>query len=366
MIHRVRASISFTALRHNLSVARQFAGKRKLLAVIKANAYGHGLIPAAEALADADAYGVTEINEAEQLAASEPGLPIVILQGIIEESDIPRIAQGGFQVVVHREQDLHWLENHLDKHPPAAPLTFWLKMNSGMGRLGIQPDKFIKAYHRLKKKSWCHEVILMTHLASGNLLDAPLNWQQVECFTEVTEEVSAATTSLPASSALLAGMGANTTWVRPGIMLYGSSPFPYADTERRREAFDLRAVMKLEARLIAIQDCKAGDNVGYCSQFICPRDMRIGIVSVGYADGYPSNAPNGTPVLVDGIRSVTTGRVSMDMIAIDLSSAPSADLNSVVTLWGDELSLDEVAQHTGILSYNLTCSIAPRVERVYG
>lgn len=366
MIHRVRASINLNALRHNLGVAREHAGRRKLLAVIKANAYGHGLLSAAEALSDADAYGVTDINEAEQLAASEPGLPIVILQGIIEESDIPRLTRGGFQLVVHREQDLQWLESHLEKHPPAAPLTFWLKMNSGMGRLGIHPAKFIRAFHLLKKKSWCHEVILMTHLASANLLDAPLNTQQVECFTRVTEELSAAATSLSASSALLAGIGDSTTWVRPGIMLYGSSPFPYADTQRRREAFGLRAAMTLEARLIAIQDCRAGDNVGYCSQFICPRDMRIGIVSIGYADGYPSNAPNGTPVLIDGIRSVTTGRVSMDMIAIDLTPAPEARPGSLVTLWDDVLSLDEVAQHTGILSYNLTCSIAPRVDRVYG
>jgi alanine racemase len=366
VIHRVRASIKLNALRHNLGVARQHAGKRKLLAVIKANAYGHGLIPAAEALATADAFGVTDINEAEHLATTEPDIPIVILQGIIEESDVPRIAKGGFQVIVHREQDLQWLESYLDRHPPAAPLTFWLKMNSGMGRLGIQPENFIRTYQLLKAKSWCQDVILMTHLASGNLLDAPLNAQQVACFNKVTEALPAADSSLPATSALLAGIGQNATWVRPGIMLYGSSPYPYADKERRREAFGLQAVMTMQARLIAIQDCKAGDNVGYCSQFICPRDMRIGIVSIGYADGYPSNAPNGTPVLVDGIRTVTTGRVSMDMIAIDLSPAPGASLDSTVTLWGEDLSLDEVAEHTGILSYNLTCSVAPRVERLYG
>lgn len=366
MIHRARANINLGALSHNLRIARQHAGKRKVLAVIKSNAYGHGLLPAAEALNDADAYGVTEINEAEQLASFGADKPILILQGIIEKKDIPRIAEAGHQTVLHRPEDLKWLEEVLDASPPPEPLTFWLKMNSGMGRLGLRPDDFIASYHKLKGKPWCRDIVVMTHLANGNLLDSALNQQQLETFERAVHDLPEATSSIPASSALLAGFGKNCDWVRPGIMLYGSSPFPFSDASLRREKFDLRAVMTLEARLIAVQDCRAGGNVGYCSQFICPRDMRIGIVSVGYADGYPSNAPNGTPVLINGHRSITTGRVSMDMIAIDLTPSPEAKPGDTVTLWGEDLSLDEVADHTGILSYNLTCSVAPRVDRSYG
>ncbi len=366
MIHRVRASINLHGLSHNLRVARQHAGQRKLLAVIKANAYGHGLLPAAEALREADAFAVTDINEAEELASILEPASILILQGILEHSDIPRISQTGFQVVIHREEELHWLEQALDTKSPKAPLTFWLKMNSGMGRLGIQPDRYPAVYQKLKAKPWCGDIIAMTHLANANLPDSALNQQQVEIFSRVSSELDDCSRSIAASSALLAGFGEHSEWVRPGIMLYGSSPFPYSNASLRRDALGLQAVMSLQAKIIAIQHCRAGDNVGYCSQFICPQDMPVGIVSIGYADGYPSNAPNGTPVLVDGIRTESCGRVSMDMIAVDLSPVPDARLGSVVSLWGDILSLDEVAEHTGILSYNLCCSIAPRVERVYG
>jgi len=366
VIHRVRASINLNALSHNLRVARQRAGLRKLLAVIKANAYGHGLLPVAEALSEADAYAVTDIEEAEALAGILDPASIVILQGILEHSDIPRIAQAGFQVVIHREAELLWLEQALDSKNPKTPLTFWLKMNSGMGRLGIRPERYLAVYQQLKAKPWCRGIVAMTHLANANLPDSALNLEQLETFTRVSSEIVDCSSSIAASSALLAGFGENSEWVRPGIMLYGSSPFPYSNAGLRRDALGLQAVMSLQAKIIAIQHCRAGDNVGYCSQFICPQDMPVGIVSIGYADGYPSNAPNGTPVLVDGVRTVSCGRVSMDMIAVDLSPVPGAELGSVVSLWGDSLSLDEVAEHTGILSYNLCCSIAPRVERVYG
>jgi len=366
---RVKANINLKALTNNLEVARtyaqNYANNRKIVAVIKANAYGHGLIPAAEALQAADIYGVTDIDEADQLAASGPDKPILILQGIIERTDIGRIAKAGYQVVIHHLQQLAWLEEELSNIKLAQPLSLWLKMNSGMGRLGIQPADYVKAFQNLQSKVWCKEIILLTHLANGNLIDSTLNQQQLAIFDKTAKQIPEAATSIPASSGLLAGFGDNTDWVRPGIMLYGSSPFPYANENLRRETFGLQAVMTLESKIISIQNCKAGDSVGYCSQFICPQDMRIGIVSIGYADGYPSNAPNGTPVLVNGKRTGTVGRVSMDMIGIDLSKHAQANIGDTVTLWGDELSLDEVAEHTGILSYNLTCSISPRVEKVY-
>jgi len=365
VIHRAKSTINLKALRHNLEIARSHANKRKVVAVIKANAYGHGLVPVAEALQAADIFGVTDIDEADQLNASGCDKAILILQGIIERSDIARIARHGHQLVIHNLEHLSWLEEELDKINFAKPLSFWLKMNSGMGRLGIMPADFVSAYRSLQSKPWCHEVILMTHLANANLRDSALNQQQLDTFDAISALIPDAATSIPASSALLAGFGKRSTWIRPGIMLYGSSPFAFPNEQSRRESFGLQAVMTLQARLISIQNCKAGDNVGYCSQFICPRDMLIGIVSIGYADGYPSNAPNGTPVIINNKRTVTTGRVSMDMLAIDLSPAPDARIGDSVTLWGEELSLDEIAEHTGILSYNLTCSIASRVTREY-
>ncbi|MDG2090668.1 MAG: alanine racemase [Gammaproteobacteria bacterium] len=365
MIHRVKATINLSALNNNLKVARSHAKNRKVVAVIKGNAYGHGLIPVAEALQDADTFGVTDVDEADLLAASGNTKPILILQGIIERADINRIAKVGYQVVIHHFEQLAWLEKELAKINLTKPLSIWLKMNSGMGRLGITPTDYVKTYQNLQNKAWCKEVILMTHLANANLIDSDLNQHQLSTFSKITQELPDSATSIPASSGLLAGIGDNTDWVRPGIMLYGSSPFPFSDEHLRREAFGLHAVMTLQSNLISIQNCKAGDNVGYCSQFICPQDMRIGIVSIGYADGYPSNAPNGTPVLINGKRTVTVGRVSMDMIGIDLSDLAEAKIGDTVTLWDDELSLDEVAEHTGILSYNLTCSIAQRVEKAY-
>lgn len=365
MIHRVKSTINLKALTHNLEIARSHAKNRKIVAVIKANAYGHGLIPAAEALQAADIYGVTDVDEADLLAASGTDKAILILQGLIERADIQRIAEAGYQVVIHSLEQLGWLEEELSNINVATPLSLWLKMNSGMGRLGIMPADFAAAYQHLQSKPWCQEVILMTHLANANMRDSTLNQQQLDTFADISKQIPEASCSIPASSALLAGFGESADWVRPGIMLYGSSPFAFSDEQSRRQRYGLQAVMTLQARLISIQHCKAGDNVGYCSQFICPYDMRIGIVSIGYADGYPSTAPNGTPVLINGKRSVTTGRVSMDMIAIDLSPDPDAQIGDSVTLWGDDLSLDEVAEHTGILSYNLTCSIANRVAREY-
>ncbi len=366
-MHRVQARISPAALAHNLQIARSLAPGRKLLAVIKANAYGHGLLQAAEALAGADMFGVTDVYEADTLQAQGCEKAILVLQGIIQADDIRRCAERGYQLVIHSVEQLALLDDLLSAGSPVKPLHIWLKMNSGMGRLGIAADDYAATYRKLLARPYCGEVVMMTHLANASLPDSALNALQMENFSRIRASLGepAPAASIAASSGLLSGFGL-ADWVRPGIMLYGSSPFAWQDEHRRRGHFGLRAVMTLEARIIAIQNLQAGDNVGYCSQFICPRDMRIGIVSIGYADGYPSNAPNGTPVMAGGQRTVTTGRVSMDMIAIDLSTIPAVQVGDTVELWGEHISLDEVAEHTGILSYNLTCSIAARVRRIYG
>lgn len=366
MSQRIRATIERSALSHNFAIAQLGAKGARVLAMIKANAYGHGLIPVAEALSGADAYGVTDIDEAEQLRASGTAKPIVILQGLIHRSELARVALQGFQLVVPSVDHLAWLEEDLPQLPLAAPLTFWLKLDSGMGRLGIPPQDFAAACRKLQAKPWCAQVVVMTHLANASMPDSALNRTQLACFANLHQELRYVPhqTSIAASSALLA-LDTKADWIRPGIMLYGSSPFAWHDTTRRREAFGLKAVMTLEARVIAVANHQAGANIGYNSQFICPRPMRVGIVACGYADGYPSNTPNGAPVSVCGRRTVTLGRVSMDMLAIDLSPVPEAQPGDYVELWGRNVSLDEVAAHTGILSYNLTCSVSARVPRTY-
>lgn len=366
MTQRIRATIDRSALGHNLAVARQHARGAHMLAMIKANAYGHGLVPVAEALQDADAFGVTDVNEAEQLRAGGCEKPIIVLQGLIDRSEIPRIAMQGFQLVVPGLEHLAWLEEDLPKLPLPAPLTFWLKLDSGMGRLGIPARDFAAACQRLQAKPWCAQVIMITHLANASLPDSALNRTQLACFAQLHEELRYVPhqTSLAASSALLA-LDTQADWVRPGIMLYGSSPFAWTDEGRRREHFGLKAVMTLEARLLQAAEYPAGANIGYNSQFVCPRPMRVGIVACGYADGYPSNTPNGAPVAICGRRSETLGRVSMDMLAVDLSAIPEAQPGMYAELWGNVVSIDEVAAHTGILSYNLSCSVSPRVPRVY-
>ncbi|MES2625281.1 MAG: alanine racemase [Pseudomonadota bacterium] len=384
MHHRIQATINRKALAHNLAIARAHARGGKIVAVIKANAYGHGLLPVAEALHEADIFGVTDLEEAERLRAGSIAKEILILQGPMARHEVARAAQQGFQLLLHGAHQLAWLEEELATIRIEKPLTLWLKLESGMNRLGLSPIEFDIAYTALKTKPWVHNIVLTTHLANSSMPEAALNSEQLNNFhacknslghSENEDSIAASASLLaldkpatPTTSDALVQQVFNqsvSTWARPGIMLYGSSPFLWQDTKRRRETFGLQAVMTLQARLISIRDVPAGASIGYNSQFICPSPMRVGIVSIGYADGYPSNTPNGAPVMIQGKRTQTIGRVSMDMLAIDLTSIESAQTGDVVTLWGDDISLDEVAAHTGILSYNLTCSISSRVPFVY-
>lgn len=388
---RAWADIDLEALKNNFRIARKLAAGARMAAVIKADAYGHGLLQAAETLRDeADLFGVTDLEEARRLAAAEPGKPILILQGFIQPAEIKALAEGGFQLVVHSLEQLAMLEEKLARLNLKAPLTIWLKMDSGMGRLGILPKDYPGAWRKLAGKPYTGRLIMMTHLANASLPDSGLNLRQLHCFDEMRERLKGVKeTSIASSAGLMGDFGfpggvaavpsgrppyarplerfdVRSDWARPGLMLYGSSPFPYELGQYRAEATGLEPVMTFRSRLIAVKDLKAGDNVGYCSQFICPEDMRVGIVCAGYADGYPSNAPNGTPVLVSGRRAHTVGRVSMDMLAVDLSQLPEARPGDPVTLWGRGLSIDEVADVTGIISYNLLCSVTTRVKFHYG
>jgi alanine racemase len=344
--HRIQATIDLGALKHNLEVARLHAKGGHVVAVVKANAYGHGLVAAAEALHEADLFAVTDVEEAERLRQAGIEKGILILQGIIGPADLPLILQNGYQPVIHRGEDLQLLEEAVALRPPKTPLTLWLKLDSGMGRLGLTPEACVSQALLLRTKAWVKKVVLVTHIASASDPEARLNKHQLAQFEAVHAQIPWCSRSIASSAGLLA-LDCATDWNRPGIMLYGSSPFSWQDTARRREIFDLKAVMTLQARLISIKDHQAGDSIGYNSQFVCDKATRVGTISCGYADGYPSLTPNGAPV------------------AVDLSDFPDATLGMPVELWGNTVSLDEVAAHTGILSYNLTCSITTRVPKCY-
>lgn len=366
-MHRVQASIDLKALQHNFQIAKSRSGASRVAAIIKANAYGHGLEQVAHALSQADLFGVTDVHEAVALQSAGVEKPILVLQGLMNPEDLHLIAEHQFQLVVHSSDQLAHLDDVLSKLTLKKPLTLWLKMDSGMGRLGISPNAYAMTYRALLGRPYTESIVMMTHLANANDPDSPLNRRQLDTFREAESllEQEKPRTSIPSSAAILSDLPVACDWARPGIMLYGSSPFAYGQENLRREAFDLKAVMTLQARIIDVKDMKKGDNVGYSSQFICPGDTRVGIVSIGYADGYPSNAPNDTPVMVAGKRTATLGRVSMDMLAINLSDIPEAKVGDLATLWGQDISLDEVAAKTGILSYNLTCSVARRVDFEY-
>lgn len=366
MSHRVVATIDRRALAHNLEIARQYAPLSKVLAVIKADAYGHGLLACAEALRAADVLGVTDVEEAERLRRHGIHQDILVMQGILDKSDVRRIAELGLQVVIHRTEDLALLEAELGRMRLPHRLTFWLKLDTGMGRLGIQPAEVERVHLALRRQKWTEEVILMTHLANAGTPESALNSTQVLNFARSCQALADFTpqTSIAASAALLA-LDVHGDYIRPGLMLYGSSPFAWQDAERRRDQFGLHNVMTLQARLISIHQHQSGDNIGYNSQFICPQPMCVGIVSIGYADGYPSHTPNGCPVLVGDQRTHTVGRVSMDMLAIDLTNCDEAKVGDWVTLWGERLPIDEIAAHTGVISYQLSSGLSQRVPRIY-
>lgn len=346
----IRALIDVHAVRHNVQVARGFAGASRILAVAKANAYGHGLMHVLPALGACDGIGLLEIDAACQLRAAGYTKPIVLLEGFFDEDDLTTMAQHGLSPVVHSARQL----DTLMRVTLSAPLCVWLKMNTGMNRLGFAPTEFHRALAALAASANVSRTVLMTHFASSD--DGMGVADQIALFDR-TCRGGAHARSLANSAALIAHAASRADWVRPGIMLYGASPF----ADREASALGLRPAMHLTSRLIAVQQVKAGDTVGYGMAFRAVNEMRIGIVACGYADGYPRHAPTGTPIAVEGIRTRTVGRVSMDMIYVDLTPVPQANVGSAVELWGNTVSVDDVATASGTVGYELLCALAPRV-----
>lgn len=343
-----RALIDLQALRHNYRLARELSGA-KALAVIKADAYGHGAVRCALALeAEADGFAVACIEEALELRAAGIKGPILLLEGFFEASELALISANDLWCVVHSL----WQLEAIEQSDVAKPLKVWLKLDSGMHRVGLHPKDYQQAYQRLLASGKVARIVLMSHFARADELDAQATAQQLAVFEEARQGLSAEC-SLRNSPAVLGWPQVPSDWVRPGIMLYGATPFEVPQAEASR----LQPVMTLQSRVISVRELPAGEPVGYGAKFLSPRPTRVGVVAMGYADGYPRQAPTGTPVLVAGKRSQLIGRVSMDMLCIDLTDVPEATLGSPVELWGKQVLASDVAGHAGTIPYQLFCNL---------
>lgn len=345
----VCATVSVSALAHNLAAVRRRAPDARIWAVVKAHAYGHGLPAAIRGFAGADGLALLEFDNARRLRALGWRGPILMLEGPFGPDDVTMAGELGLSLVVHNAVQVEWLRAYDGK-----VIDVWLKLNTGMNRLGVPPDEAASIQKALSMLPSVGKVSLMTHFADADRPGGAA--AQLERFERATADLPGSR-SLANSAALIDLPDTHRDWVRPGIMLYGSSPFG----DRSAASLGLRAAMTLRAELIATQALQAGDAVGYGGTFVAPGPMRIGIVACGYADGYPRHAPTGTPIEVAGVRTRTVGRVSMDMLAVDLEPVPDAGVGASVELWGERVSVDEVAASAGTIGYELLCAVAPRV-----
>ena len=355
----IQAIIHTAALRHNLGRVRRAAPDAKVWGVVKANAYGHGIERAFDALRAADGFGLLDLQEGQRVRDLGWRGPILLLEGVFEARDLELCSRLNLWHAVHCDEQIDMLAMHKTHQPHRV----FLKMNSGMNRLGFTPQRYRAAWTRLDALPQVDEISLMTHFSDA---DGPQGIaRQLRVFTDATRDLPGERTLANSAASLRFGDEAAVRgdWIRPGIAVYGSAPdFPDHDIAH----WQLQPTMTLAARIIGVQQLAPGDTVGYGSSFRADAAMRIGVVACGYADGYPRHCSTGTPVLVDGVRTRMAGRVSMDMITVDLTPVPAAGMGSEVTLWGcsasgAELSIDEVAQAGGTVGYELMCALAARV-----
>ncbi len=358
----IQAIIHTQALRHNLARMRSAAPDARVWGVVKANAYGHGIERVWEGLRGVDGFALLDLAEAERVRALGWRGPILLLEGAFEARDLELCSRLNLWHTVHCEEQIDMLAMHKTHQPHRV----FLKMNSGMNRLGFAPQRYRAAWMRLDALPQVDEITLMTHFSDA---DGPRGINhQVEVFAGVTHDLPGERTLGNSAAALRFGQqaGVRADWIRPGIAVYGSAPdYPAHDIAH----WNLQPTMSLHSKLIAIQNLLPGDTVGYGSSFTATENLRIGVVACGYADGYPRHCTTGTPVLVDGVRTRMVGRVSMDMITVDLAAVPRADMGSEVTLWGCAangavLPIDEVAHAAGTVGYELMCALALRVPVV--
>lgn len=364
MMSAAVAIVRRTALRNNLQRAREAAPGCRILAVIKANAYGHGLVTVARALEDADAFAVARIEEAMQLREAGIGARIVVLGGFVTVEDIGVATGLGLDLVVHNMAQIDVLESL-----PQAPRTdLWLKVDTGMGRLGVEVSELAAARLRLERWLGARGVLrLLTHLAAAERRADPATQAQLQTFARfcsgwhgVSMANSAAILQWPQSVHLDATPGAAVeNWVRPGLMLYGASPVPGCSAS----SLGLQPAMSFETRLLAVKRLSRGRRVGYGGEWQAARDSVVGVAAAGYADGYPWHNSRATPAMLGGVRVPVIGRVSMDMISLDLTGHPGATAGDRVVLWGEDPPVDEVARQAGTIPYTLLAGLSPRVAR---
>lgn len=362
----IYAHIHTDAFAHNLERVRQLVPGSKVWAVVKANAYGHGLEAALKGMASADGFALLDLTEAEILRQQGWKGPILLLEGLFSQEDVFLAQDLQCDCVVHDHNQVDWLENLSEANTSHTLPKIFLKMNTGMNRLGFKPEEYREVYHRLHSAKY--QITHMTHFANADYLDRTPNVdQQAELFHQCTEGLSG-DKSLSNSAAILWHHHViYSDWVRPGIMLYGASPSGrYEDIQ----ATQLQPAMSLRSEVIGIQHLNAGDSVGYGSRYRTDVPIRIAVVACGYADGYPRHAPDGTPIWVagpkgleDGKICLMTGQVSMDMITVDVTDMPHVQVGTPVELWGQYLPVDQVAQPAGTIGYELLCAVAPRVKK---
>lgn len=355
----ILATVHSAALSHNLARVRAAVPDARVWAIVKANAYGHGIERVFDALRSADGFALLDLAEAQRLRALDWRGPILLLEGCFELRDLELCSRLGLWHAIHCDEQIDMLATHKTQ----VPHRVFLKMNSGMNRLGFAPERYRAAWTRLNALPQVEEISLMTHFSDA---DGPKGIAaQLRIFEAVTHDLPGERTLSNSAATLRHGalIGEKSDWVRPGIVVYGSAPdFP----EHSAADWGLQPTMTLAAKIIGVQHLVAGDTVGYGSSFTADGPLRIGVVACGYADGYPRHCTTGTPILVDGVRTRMVGRVSMDMLTVDLTPVPNAGMGAEVTLWGRSsggavLPIDEIAQAAGTVGYELMCAVAPRV-----
>ncbi|MFB2686445.1 alanine racemase [Shewanella mangrovisoli] len=348
-----RAEISSSALQNNLAVLRQQASRSQVMAVVKANGYGHGLLNVANCLHTADGFGLARLEEALELRAGGVKARLLLLEGFFRSTDLPLLVAHDIDTVVHHESQIEMLE----QATLSKPVTVWLKVDSGMHRLGVTPEQFTQVYARLMAcDNVAKPIHLMTHFACADEPENHYTQVQMQTFNQLTVDLPGFRT-LANSAGALYWPKSQGDWIRPGIALYGVSPV----TGDCGANHGLIPAMNLVSRLIAVRDHKAGQPVGYGCYWTAKQDTRLGVVAIGYGDGYPRNAPEGTPVWVNGRRVPIVGRVSMDMLTVDLGADATDLVGDEALLWGAALPVEEVAEHIGTIAYELVTKLTPRV-----
>jgi alanine racemase len=354
MKNTATAHIKLNAIRHNLNVAKQLAPRSKILAMVKADAYGHGLLPVAEALTQADGLSVARLDEALTLRQHGIKQRLVVLGTVVSEEDLTLCSQQHLDLVVHNLETAE----AVTRNKLATPINVWLKIDTGMHRLGVLPDNYIDIYTQLEQSDNVAEIIVMTHFSCADELIDAATAEQLSCFNELTAQQTVIK-SAANSAALIRYQHAHFDWVRPGIMLYGADPL------QEGSCLPLQAAMTLKSHVIAIRDLEEEETVGYGRTWQAEAPTRLATVGIGYGDGYPRHAKNGTPVVINNRIATLAGRVSMDLITVDITDCGEVNIGDEVILWNEQLKATEVARHADTIAYELFTSITQRVEKTY-